>query len=35
LDELLAGATIEEGTHIAEVVTVRRGRSISYKLKYR
>ena len=35
LDELLDGNVIEEGTHIAEVKTVRSGRQIKHKLDYR
>jgi hypothetical protein len=35
LSELLEGAQIAEGTHIAEVVTVRRGRHIKHKLRWR
>ena len=35
LSDLLDGAIVDEGTHIAEVVTIRRGHHVKYKLKYR
>jgi hypothetical protein len=35
LADLLDGTPLSEGTHIAEVVTIRRGRYVKHKLKYR